>query len=205
MKILSGEFVTSIATGGSLPPSERAVVALVGRSNVGKSSLINTLVKRRVARAGTAPGVTRLLNVYRVCLSAGSRGTKSLTLVDLPGYGYARAPKHMRDAWAKLIDWYLTEPECVKGLVHLVDARRKPTKHDLEMVLYLSKLGIPAIVVLTKMDKLKKNQCLLAVQRACEELGIEEEQVVPFSSRTGEGREALLEALADLVTEAEAA
>lgn len=200
MKIRTVEYVGTLAEPGGEIPGTLPQIAFSGRSNVGKSSLINTLLRRtrsKLAYVSATPGKTRTINFFLV--------NKRFFLVDLPGYGYARAPKHMRDAWAKLIDWYLTEPECVKGLVHLVDARRKPTKHDLEMVLYLSKLGIPAMVVLTKMDKLKKSQCLLAVQRACEELGIEEEQVVPFSSRTGEGREALLEALADLVTEAEAA
>jgi len=126
-------------------------------------------------------------------------------LIDLPGYGYARAPKPMRDSWIELIDWYLRETNYLKGLVHLIDARRKPTKHDLEMASYLSKLGIPAVAVLTKMDKLKKSQCLPAVECACEELGFDEDQIVPFSSKTGVGRKALLEALDDLVTGAEAA
>ena len=178
----------------------RPIVAIIGRPNVGKSSLINTLLRRtrsKLAHVSATPGKTKTINFFLV--------NERFFLVDLPGYGYARAPEHMRNSWLELIDWYIRESDCLKGLVHLTDARRKPTKHDLEMASYLSKLGIPAVAVLTKMDKLKKSQCPPAVERACEELGFDEDQVVPFSSKTGVGRKALLEALDDLLTEAEVA
>jgi len=126
-------------------------------------------------------------------------------LVDLPGYGYAKVPKAMREAWSELIEWYLSASGGVQGLVHLMDARRDPTDHDLNMITYLSELGVPTLVVLTKMDKLKKTQREKAIQRICEGLSVGEEQVVPFSSKTGEGREVLLEALDELVLDAEEA
>lgn len=200
MKIRTVEYSGTLAKPGGEFPDTLPQIALLGRSNVGKSSLINTLLRRtrsKLAHVSATPGKTKTINFFLV--------NERFFLVDLPGYGYARAPKHMRESWLELIDWYLRDTKYLKGLVHLIDARRKPTKHDLEMASYLSKLGIPALAVLTKMDKLKKSQCLPAVERACKELALDEDQVVPFSSKTGVGRKALLEALDDLLTEAEVA
>ena len=167
---------------------------------MGKSSLINTLLRRtrkKIARVSATPGKTRTINFFLV--------NERFFLVDLPGYGYAKVPKSMRDAWSDLIEWYLGASGGVQGLVHLMDARRDPTDHDLNMITYLSELGVPTLVVLTKMDKLKKTQREKAIRRTCEGLSIGEDQVVPFSSKTGEGRETLLEALDELVVEAEEA
>ena len=112
-------------------------------------------------------------------------------LVDLPGYGYARVPVALRDAWSGLIEWYLSEKP-VKGVVHLVDARHAPTEHDLHMVEYLAEIGLPALIVLTKMDKLKKSEQARSIQRAVEDsktAARTRNKPVPFSSKTGEGRE----------------
>ncbi len=119
--------------------------------------------------------------------------------MDLPGYGYARVPEATRAAWADLIEWYLGQPGRVRGVVHLVDARHQPTKHDHRMVGYLAEVGVPTLVVLTKTDKLKRSERERAEARAMRELGLDESQLLPFSSKTGEGREALLEALEELI------
>jgi GTP-binding protein len=103
---------------------------------------------------------------------------------------------------AALIEWYLGESGAVRGVVHLVDARHDPTEHDHRMVEYLAELGMPTLVVLTKVDKLKRSQRDEAIRRALDRLGLHESQVVPFSSKTGEGRELLLDALEDLVADA---
>ena len=211
MKILSGEFVTSIATGGSLPSSERAVVALVGRSNVGKSSLINTLVKRRVARAGTAPGVTRLLNVYRVCLSAGSRGTKSLTLVDLPGYGYARGGEQARHRFNKLTTEFFTVmveqttrlglstgTTRLAGAILTVDSRHPGLDSDLAAHAWLVERHCPLIVVATKSDQLKRSIKQRVTRDHEIALGCD---VLRVSSKTGEGIKTLWTALTRLVVD----
>jgi GTP-binding protein len=105
----------------------------------------------------------------------------------------------MRDTWAGLIEWYLAESGGVRGVVHLVDARRSPTEHDLRMVGYLAELGLPTLIVLTKVDKLKRSERAKAVRRAVEALEIDESQLLPFSSKTGEGRETLLDALGELI------
>lgn len=196
MKIRSVEYAGTIAAPGGAPPGDLPQIAFSGRSNVGKSSLINTLLRRhrsKIARVSATPGKTRALNFFRV--------NDAFFLVDLPGYGYAKVPRAMSGAWADLIDWYLMESGAVRGVVHLVDARREPTEHDVRMVAYLAQVEIPTLVVLTKMDKLKRSQRARAMARAKDSLELDEEQLLPFSSKTGEGREDLLEALESLLEE----
>jgi len=194
MQIRSVEYAGTVAVPGQPPPGDLPQIAFSGRSNVGKSSLINTLLQRtrsKVARVSATPGKTQALNFYRV--------NDTFFLVDLPGYGYARVPIHLRDAWRALIEWYLEESGLVRGLVHLVDARRIPTEHDVSMVDYLARLGVPSIVVLTKIDKLTRSQRAKAIARAGEALGVDDDQLMAFSSKSGEGRETLLAALEDLL------
>lgn len=200
MRIKSVEYAGTIAEPGGKAPGSLPQVAFSGRSNVGKSSLINTLLRRtrnKIAHVSSTPGKTRALNFYRV--------NDHFFLVDLPGYGYAQVPEPVRAAWSELIDWYLGESGLVRGVVHLVDARHRPTRHDLRMVEYLSEVGLPTLVVLTKTDKLKKRERDQSIARALEELGLDESQLVPFSSKTGEGRDVLLESLEELVGAAEGA
>ena len=161
---------------------------------MGKSSLINTLLRRtrnKIAHVSATPGKTQALNFYSV--------NDEFFLVDLPGYGFARVPVAIRDSWARLIEWYLGESGAVQGVVHLVDARHEPTEHDLTMVSYLAKLGLPTLVVLTKIDKLKRSERAESIRRAREALALDEAQLLPFSSKTGEGRNELLAALEELV------
>jgi GTP-binding protein len=194
MKIRSVEYAGTIASPGGKAPGTLPQVAFSGRSNVGKSSLINTLLQRtraKLAHVSSTPGKTQALNFYRV--------NERFFLVDLPGFGFARVPGAMRLAWSRLIEWYLAESGTVRAVVHLVDARHAPTEHDHKMVEYLGSLGLPTLVVLTKMDKLKQSQRARAISRAREELGLEEAQLLPFSSKTGEGRDALLGALEDVL------
>lgn len=198
MKIRVVEYAGTVASPGGEVPGSLPQVAFSGRSNVGKSSLINTLLRRtrsRIAYVSSTPGKTQALNFYRV--------NDDFFLVDLPGYGYAKVPESTREAWAELIEWYLGESGQVKGVVHLVDSRHPPTKHDHRMVAYLAELGVPTLVVLTKIDKLKRNERSRSVARASQELGVEESQLLPFSSKTGEGRDTLLEALEDLLRQGE--
>ena len=196
MKVRSVEYAGTIAAPGGPAPGTLPQIAFSGRSNVGKSSLINTLLRRtrqKIAHVSARPGKTQALNFYRV--------NDRFFLVDLPGYGYARVPDTVRDGWAELIEWYLGESGGVRAVVHLVDARHAPTDHDLRMVGYLAGLGLPVLVVLTKIDKLKRSERAEAVRRVLDTLGLEESQLLPFSSKTGEGRQALLDALEDVVTD----
>ena len=194
MKIRDVVYAGTIASPGAAPPDDLPQVAFSGRSNVGKSSLINTLLRRtrsHIAHVSGRPGKTQALNFYRV--------NDRFFLVDLPGYGYARVPQGVRDSWRRLMEWYLGTSGYVRGVVHLVDARHAPTKDDQRMVAYLTDLQLPTLVVLTKMDKLRATQRAASIARAAETLEVDEEQLLPFSSRTGEGREELLEALEALL------
>ena len=194
MKIRTVEYAGTIAAAGGKAPGTLPQIAFSGRSNVGKSSLINMLLRRTrktIAHVSGTPGKTQALNFYRV--------NDKFFLVDLPGYGYARVPEAKRATWAGLIEWYLSSSGKVRGVVHLVDSRHPPTEHDLSMVSYLGEIGLPALIVLTKVDKLKKAELERSRARALEALGIEESQLVPFSAKTGEGRDALLSALEELL------
>jgi GTP-binding protein len=195
MRIRTVEYAGTIAAPGGKSPGALPQVAFSGRSNVGKSSLINTLLRRtrkKIAHVSGTPGKTQALNFYLV--------NDDFFLVDLPGYGYARVPEATRAAWAELTEWYLGTPGPVRGVVHLVDARHPPTKHDIRMVEYLSGVGLPTLVVMTKVDKLKRSEREKSLPRAAEALGLDESQLMEFSSKTGEGREPLLEALEELLS-----
>lgn len=205
MKIRTVEFAGAVASPGSEGPGGLPEVAFAGRSNVGKSSLINRLLGRTrtpVARVSGTPGKTREVNFYHVdALREDGGGTVEFYLVDLPGYGYARVPVAVRGAWKPLMEDYLSRSRSLRGVVQLVDARHGPTGDDLGMLEFLASLTVPALVVLTKVDKLKPAARSKQVEAIGAQLGLELEQVVPFSSRTGEGREALLGSLEALLTE----
>lgn len=205
MKIRTVEFAGAVARAGGPAPSDLPEVAFSGRSNVGKSSLINRLLGRTrtpVARVSGTPGKTREVNFYRVdALADDDRAMVEFYLVDLPGYGYARVPAEVRGAWKPLIEDYLGRSQRLRGVVQLVDARRGLTPDDRRMIEFLASLEVPTLLVLTKVDKLKKSERAGQLGRIATELEVDMEQVVPFSARTGEGRELLLGALQALLAE----
>lgn len=206
MKIRSVEFAGAIASPGGPAPSGLPEVAFSGRSNVGKSSLINQLLGRTrtpIARVSGTPGKTREINFFRVdSIPQHLDGdTLDFHLVDLPGYGYARVPRGVRDTWKPLIEDYLGRSEDLQGVVQLIDARHAPTADDLQMLEYLAALGAPTLVVLTKVDKLKRSQRARQLQTVGGILKLDREQILPFSAVTGEGREPLLSALETLLGE----
>lgn len=200
MRIKSVEFAGAIGQPGQPPPeSARGMpqVAFSGRSNVGKSSLINRLLGRTrtaIARVSATPGKTQEINFYRVRTDLGD-----FFLVDLPGYGFARAPEAVRKKWESYINGYLSRGEDLAGVVQLVDLRTGPTPDDLRSVEYLAELGIPVLFALTKADKLTATKRKEAFSAACKTLGIDEDQAIAFSSLKGDGREDLLDTLAALV------
>lgn len=167
-------------------------VAFSGRSNVGKSSLLNRLVRRKaLARVSQTPGKTREINFFRV--------NEAFYLVDLPGYGYARVSKTMRERWRQIIERYLRTSKMLRGIVQLVDARHPPTADDLRMLDFLSEIELPTLVVLTKIDKLRPKERAERLAQASLVMQLEQEQIIPFSATTGEGRDELARAVADLV------
>ena len=187
------EFIGGMASaGGWRPESELPEIAFAGRSNVGKSSLLNRLVRRKsFARVSRTPGRTREINFFRV--------NSSFVLADLPGYGYAKISKEKKADWKPLIEGYLRGTKTLVGVVQLLDIRREPSDDDVAMIDYLAELELPTIVVLTKADKLSR---LGAEERASEimkNLSLEKDQTILFSSVTGQGRDELAQAVASLV------
>lgn len=177
MKVTDSEFVISAVSEKQYPDDDLPEFALAGRSNVGKSSLINTIVNRRkLARTSQQPGKTQTLNFYKV--------NDELYLVDVPGYGYAKVSKKQREKFGEMIQDYLETRADLKGLVLLVDARHDPTKDDISMYEYAQYLNIPILVVATKMDKLKKMEASQIKQKIGKSLDLNKENVsfLPFSS-----------------------
>ena len=179
---------------GWKPTSELPEIAFSGRSNVGKSSLLNKLVRRKaLARVSATPGKSREINFFRV--------NDAFHLVDLPGYGYARVSKTAREGWRPLIEGFLTTSQHLRGVVQLVDARHAPSGDDLRMMEFLGSLGVPTIVVATKVDKLSKAERGARLAALAAQLGVEDEQLIPFSARTGEGRDDLAQAVVSLLAQ----
>ena len=188
---VSAKFITSAAKPADFPPGRLPELAVVGRSNVGKSSLINALVGQQgLARTSRTPGRTRLLNWFEV--------DGRFNLVDLPGYGYAAVDRDMRAGWQPLIEEYLSRRDVLAGVLLLIDVRRGPEEEELDFVPWLEEKKIPIVVALTTADKLPKNKRMLEVAKAKKTLGLKRD---PFavSAQDGEGLDPLWRALDKLV------
>jgi GTP-binding protein len=200
MRIKSVEFAGAIGQlGQQAPESARGMpqVAFSGRSNVGKSSLINRLLGRTrtaIARVSQSPGKTQEINFYRVRADLGD-----FFLVDLPGYGFAKAPQALRQKWEGVIDAYLTAKTDLVGMVQLIDLRTGPTVDDLRSVDYLAQLKIPVLFAFTKSDKLSLMKRQEQFRSAVQKLGIDPDQAIPFSALNGEGTQQLLDTLGELL------
>src|SRR3954466_12271188 len=168
--IRSLEFLGGMASaGGWRPESTLPEVAFAGRSNVGKSSLLNRLIHRKkFARVSNTPGRTREVNFFKV--------NGNFVLVDLPGYGYARISKEKRAEWKPLIESYLRGSPQLRGIVHLLDARHDPTGDDRQMLDFLGELEVPTLIVLTKIDKLRPSERKRRIGDISAALGLDEEQ-----------------------------
>lgn len=199
MKILSAEFIRSCYETGQFPRDRLAEVAFVGRSNVGKSALINSLLNRKhLAKVSRSPGKTRAINYFRVAI--GRRNREDLYVVDLPGYGYAKVSKSVRAEWGPMIESYLTGRPELRGVVFLVDARRAEAQ-DRSTVEWLSLMGLKSLVVATKVDKLSRSERARTLGALKEGLGLPADAtVIPYSSPTHEGREALWRELTSLLS-----
>jgi GTP-binding protein len=200
MRIKSVEFAGAIGqVGQAQPESARGMrqIAFSGRSNVGKSSLINRLLGRTrtaIARVSAQPGKTQEINFYHVRADPGD-----FYLVDLPGYGFAKVPVALRDKWRPLIHGFLSKSQELAGVVQLIDLRTGPSPDDLQSVDYLAELGVPVLFVFTKADKLSQTEREKEFAKSVKKLGIDPEQAIPFSSTKGTGREELLETLSSLL------
>ena len=183
------EFIGGMATAdGWRPPLDLPEVAFAGRSNVGKSSLLNRLVRRKAfARVSRTPGRTREINFFRV--------NDKFILADLPGYGYARVSKERKADWRPLIEGYLRRTPTLAGVVQLLDIRREPSEDDISMLDFLAEIEVPTVVALTKVDKVSRQAAAERGDEIMKALSLSREQIIPFSATTGEGRDELAEAL----------
>jgi GTP-binding protein len=184
-------FVTSAARPEEFPPPRLPEIAVVGRSNVGKSSLINAVTgKPNLARTSRTPGRTRLVNWFEI--------DGAFHLVDLPGYGYAEVSREMRESWRPLIEGYLSERTVLAGVLLLVDIRRGAQDEELDFTAWLAERGTPFVTALTKADKLAKNKRMLEVAKAKRAMGLARDPIA-VSVQSGEGLEALWRAIGALV------
>ncbi|EYE89003.1 GTP-binding protein EngB [Fervidicella metallireducens AeB] len=186
MLIKKAEIATVAVAPAQYPKDGLPEIALCGRSNVGKSSLINTLVNRRgLARTSSVPGKTRTINFFNI--------NDALYLVDLPGYGYAKVSKEEKLKWGKMIEDYLNHREELRLVVLLVDIRHNPTADDKIMYDWMKNSGCKIVVVATKADKLSKNQLYKNIAMIKKELQLSQDDVfIPFSSETRQGKDELL-------------
>ena len=191
LNVHKAEFVRSAADPKDFPRDPLPQIAFAGRSNVGKSSVINRLLNRKnFARVGAAPGKTTHINYFRI--------DEKLYLVDLPGYGYAKVSKAEKDRWAKLIQSWFDDPELMTLGILIVDARHKPTENDITMAEYFQNSQKPWAVVANKLDKLKKSEIEPNMALIRDTLKLSEDvKVIPFSAEKGTGRETLLGLLED--------
>ncbi|MCM8709782.1 ribosome biogenesis GTP-binding protein YihA/YsxC [Clostridium sp. SYSU_GA19001] len=189
MEIKRSEFITSAVKPNQYPVDDRLEIAFVGRSNVGKSSIINSITNRRsLAKVSSTPGKTRLINFFLI--------NNTFYLVDLPGYGYAKVSKAEKESWGKIIENYLLNRPQLKKVVLLVDSRHKPTNDDILMYKWIKHYGHNTLIVATKKDKLKKSEISKSEKLIRETLELtKEEKIMFFSSLNKEGREELLEVM----------
>ena len=184
MKILAAAFVKSAVLPSQYPSGFLPEIAFAGRSNVGKSSLINTLTQRRgLARTSNAPGCTQLINFFTV--------NDRLSLVDLPGYGFARVPEAVKKNWGPMVETYLKERQALRLVVLVLDVRRNPGEHDLSLFKWFESYRIPCLIALTKTDKLSKQQVMNRRRVIMNHLTEQAVSAICFSARTGAGKEEL--------------
>jgi len=190
--IKTTEFVKSAVTPDQYPDTAYPEIAFAGRSNVGKSSLINALLNRkRLVKTSSTPGRTRLLNFFLV--------NQAFTFVDLPGFGYAKVPKSMRKSWKPMIENYLAARLQLKSVVLLMDIRRTPRQGETDLLSWLERYQIPLVLILTKCDKLSKTKQIKQLALISQNLEIAREQLILFSAKTRQGRDIVWERLKAMI------
>lgn len=192
MKVLT-RFVTSAADPRQFPPPGAPEIAFLGRSNVGKSSLINSLVGNKIAKTSNTPGRTQTINFFEVRRHGKPR--PEFVFADLPGYGYARVPKEITAKWSDFINPYLEKRPTLALCLSLVDVTIPPQQLDMQLLDWLRNAGRHFLVVATKADRISGNQLRSSLKKLCEELQVVPEQVIPFSSKARMGQDALWRAI----------
>lgn len=190
MEINQTEFITSLTEYKKFPGIGRPEIAFVGRSNVGKSSLLNSLARRKaLAKVSATPGKTRMINIFNA--------NGAFFLVDLPGYGFAKVTQQEQERWGKMMSGYFQTSKSLRLTLHLVDIRHEPTRDDVTMNRFLRQTEQPFFVVATKADKISKAQRQKNIALIGRALEVQPWQILPYSSETGEGRKELLKVIED--------
>ena len=196
MNIKRADFITSMKDYGEFATKGCPEVAFAGKSNVGKSSMINKVTNRnKLARTSATPGKTRLINVYQI--------NEEVNFIDLPGYGFAKVSKTEKLSWGKMMQNYFATTEDLCHVFHLVDIRHEPTQEDCEMNTFLRQAGIPFTVIATKADKISRGARMKHIAAICRGLYVQPWQVIPFSSEDGTGREEILAKIEEVCYEVE--
>ena len=197
MDIKRARFVQSLSAYGPYEGAGLPEIAFAGRSNVGKSSMINSVVQRKMlAKVSGTPGKTRLLNIFRI--------NDDFHLVDLPGYGFARVSKAEQARWSHMMEGYFASSELLCHVLHLVDLRHDPTGEDKGMNEFLRQTGFPFTVIATKADKVSKPQRQRHLHAICRGLMVQPWEVIPYSSEDGTGRDAVLSLFSKILGESDA-
>ena len=196
MNIKRADFITSMKDYGDFATKGCPEVAFAGKSNVGKSSMINKVTNRnKLARTSATPGKTRLINVYQI--------NEEVNFIDLPGYGFAKVSKTEKMSWGKMMQNYFATTEDLCHVFHLVDIRHEPTQEDCEMNAFLRQADIPFTVIATKADKISRGARMKHIAAICRSLYVQPWQVIPFSSEDGTGREEILAKIEEVCYEVE--
>lgn len=196
MEIKNAKFVTSMAQYGKFTGIGLPQIAVAGKSNVGKSSLINALCRNgKLAKTSATPGKTRLLNVFEINPGTGD----AFHLVDLPGYGFAKVDRSEKLRWGEMMQGYFTATRELRVVLQLVDIRHEPTQDDIDMVAYLRATGVPFQVVCTKSDKISRGARMKHIAPICRALQVQPWEVICCSSENGDGRDALLKCIGDAI------
>ncbi|MCP4673039.1 MAG: YihA family ribosome biogenesis GTP-binding protein [Desulfobacula sp.] len=192
MLIKNVEFVKSAVKPSHYPEYDIPEIAFAGRSNVGKSSLINTLIQRKdMVKTSSKPGCTQLINFFII--------NETLSFVDLPGYGYAKVSKKIRAQWQPMVEQYLSERRNLYGLILLIDIRRDPKQEEFDLIEWLKANKMPFLVILTKSDKISKTKQNKRILAICSKLQREKNGVILFSAKTKKGRDTILEEIENLI------
>ncbi len=192
MIIKSAEFIKSAVKPSQYPAEELPEIAFVGRSNVGKSSLINTLVNRkRLVKTSSTPGRTQLINFFNI--------NKAFTFVDLPGYGYAKVPESVKKTWGPMVETYLSKRKTLKGAVLIMDIRRSPGLQELNFIDWLHYYFIQSIFILTKTDKLSKTKQIKQHNLIAKILSVDNKNLILFSTKSRLGKDAVWDSIKRLI------
>jgi GTP-binding protein len=192
MIIKSAKFVKSAAKSSQYPTAVLPEIAFAGRSNVGKSSLINILVNRKhLVKTSSTPGRTQLINFFVI--------NETFSFVDLPGYGYARVPKSVKKNWGPMIETYFSTRETLKGVVFIMDIRRMPDQKELNLIDWFNHINIYSILILTKADKLSKTKQINQHLSIAKTLSVDKKELILFSTKSRQGKDAVWYAIKKLL------